>query len=101
MTIRAWGEAQDREAARQLGLAGDLTIFMTGYEADYADDIRSVVTKFAEEGYVDPVEVVDAVEERIRSVMLPKGFVLVDLKPIDADSPVVYGVVDFSIFRNE
>lgn len=98
MIERAWSEDKDREAVKQLGLEGDHTIFMMGTEADYADDIRKVAAEFIDFGYVDAREVVDAVEDRIRSVKLPKGFALVGMMPVGTEGQPTYGIVDFTAF---
>lgn len=96
MTDRFWGEDKDREAARQLGLEGDQTIFMVSIEADYVDDLQDLSKEFDGLCHVD--EVLEAVEERVHSIKLPRGWCLVGVKPIDADGPKVYGLVDFSGF---
>lgn len=91
MTKRFWGEEKDIEAAKQLGLKGDHTIFMMGCEADYADDINEIASEFDEIGYVGAREVIDAVQDRIRMVKLPKGFALVGMAPVGIDGEKVYG----------
>jgi hypothetical protein len=95
---RAWGQAQDQEAARQLGLQGDYTIFMMSYEVEYMDDLDAIEEEMRDLGVVYPKEVIDAIEERQVFVKLPKGYVLVGMVPTGEDHPKTYGIVDFSMF---
>lgn len=99
MVDRFWGEDKDREACRQLGLEGDQTIFMVSVEVDYVDDLQVVAREFA--GLCDAEEVIEAVEERVRSVKLPKGWFLVGVKPIEENGPETYGLVDFTGFKEK
>jgi hypothetical protein len=95
----AWGQAQDQEAARQLGLQGDHTIFVMSYEVDYIDDLRVIAEEMKPLGFVDPMDVIESIEVRQVHVKLPKGLVLVGMAPVGSDSPETYGIVDFSAFR--
>lgn len=93
---RPWGINQDREAARQLGLEGDHTIFMMGTECiDYIDDVRVVLDDF--DGLASAEEVVDAIDERMKSVKLPNGFCLVGMMPVGAGGPETYGIIDWRL----
>lgn len=93
---RAWGEARDREAAKQLGLEHDHTIFMMGTDCiDYIDDLREVINEF--NGLADASEVVDAIVERMKSVKLPNGFCLVGMSPVGTTGPDVFGIVDWRL----
>lgn len=96
MNDRCWGEIKDREAARQLGLSDEHTIFMMSTDVECTDEIEAVAAEFAELGYVDPSEVLDAVQERIRHVPLPRGLVLVGMVPLGRAEPKTYGIVDLS-----
>lgn len=98
MKERFWGEAADRAAAEQMGLEGDYTIFMMGCDADYVEDLQEVEDEFEKNdvSLCHPEEVIDAVQERVKSVKLPKGFALVGMVPYGAKDPKHYGVVDLS-----
>jgi hypothetical protein len=96
MIDRFWGEENDREAAKQLGLGGEYTIFMMGDQAEHLPDIDSVSSEFEQLGLIEPGDVIDAVKDHIQPVLLPPGFALVGLRPVGAGEPCVYGVVDFS-----
>jgi len=91
---RPWGAAKDHEAARQLGLEGDHTIFMMGTECiDYIDDVRVILDDF--DGLASAEEIIDAIDERMKSVKLPNGFCLVGMMPVGASGPETYGIVDW------
>lgn len=95
MKDRFWGEDKDQEAAKQLGLGSEYTIFMMGDQAEYLPDIDSVSSEF-EKSVVDLRDVIDAVKDHVQPVLLPKGLALVGMRPVGAGEPRVYGVVDFS-----
>lgn len=91
---RPWGEARDHEAAKQLGLEGDHTIFMMGTECiDYIDDVRSVLDDL--DGVAAADEVVDAILENMKTVKLPNGFCLVGMVPVGKQAPETYGIIDW------
>lgn len=96
--LRPWGEAKDREAAKQLGLEGDHTIFMMATECiDYIDDVRDVLDDF--DGVASSDEVVDAMIERLKTVKLPNGFCLVGMTPFGNNEREreIFGIVDWRI----
>lgn len=92
-TKRAWGEDADREAARQLGLDDTHTIVMMSTEIDYMDDIREVTQEFENVGLCSPEDLIDAIEEKIVHVPLPRGMVLVAMAPMGVFEPRTYGLV--------
>ena len=92
-TKRLWGENADREAAKQLGLDDTHTIVMMSTEIDYLDDVREAVQEFEESGLCSPEEVVDAIEEKIVHIPLPRGMVLVAMAPLGVFEPRTYGLV--------
>lgn len=92
-TKRLWGEDADRDAAKQLGLDDTYTIVMMSTEIDYLDDVREVVQEFEEAGLCSPEEVVDAIEEKIVHIPLPRGMVLVAMAPLGVFEPRTYGLV--------
>lgn len=95
MIDRFWGEEKDREAAKQLGLGDEYTIFLMGDQAEYTGDIDEVPTdEFEGMGFAS--DIIDAVKERIQPVLLPGGLALVGMRPVGTDGPRVYGVVDFT-----
>lgn len=94
MTERFWGKGREQEAARQLGLGGDHTIFMMATAIDYIDDINEVLNDFVESGLVEPRDVVEAVQDRTKSVDLPPGIVLVGMRAIGGQTPETFGLVD-------
>lgn len=92
-TRRAWGEDADRQAAKQLGLDDTYTIVMMSTEIDYMDDIREATQEFEDVGLCSPEEVIDAIEEKIVHVPLPRGMVLVAMAPLGVFEPRTYGLV--------
>ena len=90
---RVWGESADREAAKQLGLDDTHTIVMMSTEIDYLDDVREAVREFEDVGLCSPDEVVDAIEEKIVHIPLPRGMVLVAMAPLGVFEPRTYGLV--------
>lgn len=92
-TWSPWGEAMDREAAKQLGLDETHTIVMMATEVDYLEDAREVISEFKDVGLCSAEEVVEAIEEKTIRVPLPRGMVLVAMAPIGKAEPRTYGLV--------
>ncbi|MDD5370674.1 MAG: hypothetical protein PHQ40_16450 [Anaerolineaceae bacterium] len=89
-----WGEQTTKEAARQLGLDESYTIVMMSMEIEYVEDARSVIDEFEEDGFCCAKDVVEAIEDRIISVQLPKGLVLVGMAPRGEAAPRTYGIIN-------
>lgn len=93
-----WGEEIDREAAKQLGLDGNHTVFMMASEADFIDDLQELAERLEEDGrsLMSPHELIGEIESSMRRVKLPDGFRMVGMTPVGADEPKTYGVVDLT-----
>ncbi len=94
---RFYGEAKDREAAQQLGLGDEYTIFLVGTEADYVDDLDVVEEELREQGVMPAEDVIEAAKQRVQRVMLPQGYLLVGMSPLGKNEPCVYGVVKLQL----
>ena len=66
---------------------------MMSTEIDYLDDVREAVREFEDVGLCSPEEVVDAIEEKIVHIPLPRGMVLVAMAPLGVFEPRTYGLV--------
>lgn len=98
MADRFWGEEKDKIAANQLGLTEDYTIFMMANRGEFIpdEDYDAVEDELGAGDLWTTSEIVHAVREKEKEVILPGAIQLVGMCPAGKAEPKVYGVVDFS-----
>lgn len=92
-----WGEEKDKIAANQLGLTENYTIFMMANRGEFIpDEDYDAVEEMFSGDLCNADEVVHAVREKEKEVILPGEIHLVGMCPVGKSEPKIYGVVDFS-----
>lgn len=88
---RMYTQESDQDAANQLGLdpAQDYSIFMAAVYADIITDTDELNESLEEYGSSS-----DCLQEFIKEVRLPMGYMLVGMAPYGKKNPKTYGIIN-------